>query len=1243
MRRWAIPVCGAAILSALLLFATPHLIARRGVQAHLLRTVEQALGIKAQVDTIGWRWLPLPALTISQLQAEADTFTLSAPEARLVLHPRAMLMALVSATPPEDAASPSRPLFGARLLDPELTIKQGKSSKAIPALGRLRIINGRVNLPGNARQDGLTPEAITLTAVNGTLSSSARLLKFDLRATSSFARSLAIKATLDPRLGSFQLDASGEGLDTSALFGQPLPEGSWLPVVQGLDFHTHVEGVGADRLELRLTSNHGPFHLTLRGQEFTVALVDGLTLSRQGDAFSITGKELVLKEPRLRLQGHVRREKQETAPTLDPVWSIDLNGRDLDLGAIRTRILALFGQHPVAQEVCAIVGGGGAATARFAFTGPTADFHHLRSMGIWADARDVPVTIPHLNLVLDRASGPIAITHGQLSGHGLTATIDQSQGKNGELFLDLEKDRHGFTLDLDLDADLQNLHQVLTHIIPSPRFQEELTHFVAIKGRAQGHLRLGDELHHLETRVDVAQVEASGRYDRLPWPFTLQTGQLRVAPQRVEWAGVKGTLGKQRINEAKGEVTWRDGIQLDLKALDADLDLQPLVAEGTLRTKRSTLALRDFIHGRFDDLSGQAHVSNTTLAGPIQRPEEWRYHAKITASGLMITTSGLPVLHNGEVEAEISEQEANFSGLFDLIGQGLFLSGRYRHRLLTGWHGDLEINGDIGADLGAWIKEKGFIPVALFPKLPVRVEKFVLTNPEPGFATLLAHGQITAIPRQADAVLNLSVSRQADQAMNTFTFAHGAQQATLSYQTWPGPGKRSLFAWQGELDVKTVTALFPLPAVESGRISGAWSRLVAQESAVYRGEMEVSGVRFTPESLTPELTINTIRLQGNEQEVAIDQADLAVAGTRAAITGKVTEAEGRHILDLQLTTPQLSWASIHQAFDDFAKRRTPAEQQSTVNSIRGTIALDIGAFTYQLPSPDHGGAPKEGQAPGHTFTATPFQGAVKLNEAGIELAIDQATVCGITGHGSWLFGGAQGEDTITFASGEPPLTFAQALPCLGIKQSLIIGPFSLRGQLQGRPKAWRQGSLTLTSPQGLIKRMNLLSKIFTTVNFTDYFTWQDLPKVEEEGLYYNDLSINAHVDKNRLLLDRTIIKGKGVNLSGRGSIGLSDLDADLTFFIAPFKIIDSLLTNIPLIGKALGGAKESILTFPVTVTGNLLAPEVTSMAPEAVSSAFLEMFKDTLTLPFRILQPDEDGGQGQEPPTLPHKASQPHP
>jgi len=300
------------------------------------------------------------------------------------------------------------------------------------------------------------------------------------------------------------------------------------------------------------------------------------------------------------------------------------------------------------------------------------------------------------------------------------------------------------------------------------------------------------------------------------------------------------------------------------------------------------------------------------------------------------------------------------------------------------------------------------------------------------------------------------------------------------------------------------------------------------------------------------------------------------------------------------------------------------------------VSFALDAFDYPLPLTPP--SPEDGKGEGATASAeanrplivAPLRGQLDFTPTGMALAVDQGTVCGITGQGKWYFGGQAEEDTLTFSSGKEPLSFAEALPCLRIKQSLILGPFSLHGQLSGRPKAWREGNITLSSSEGIIKRMSLLSKVFTAVNFTDYLTWDDTSEGKGEGLPYNDLIVKAQVLNNQLSLDRTFIRGKGVNVSGRGTINLADMDADLTFFIAPFKGLDWLISNLPLVGKALAGPKESILTFPVAVTGNIKSPEVTALAPTAVGSAVFELFKDTMTLPFRIFDNGAAGREGED-------------
>lgn len=1230
MKRWVILLVASLSLFCLLL-ATPYLIERRALQDRLVRYVEQGLGISVALDKVGWRWFPVPAITLSHVKAESASFTLGVPQAYLIIDPVFFLSGKVS-------------LLHAQLLAPELVVKEGGQPPGTIglagglAVGRLRIEGGKVSLPRRYLAPGVEMPPLSLTGLNGTVSCRAGTLELALRANSEFARDLGLDGRLDLPAMTYHLHVSAVALDSARLItvsshaGPAVPPS--LPMVSDLSFQARLEGRGADRFKLEI-GGRAPFTLHWQGQAVRVATADGLTVQRQADDFSLDIKEVALAEPRLRLTGRLARQWKGDGAAARPEWFIDLSGADIDLDAVRAATLALFGQHPIATKVCDIVRGGSAPTARFAFAGPAADFSHLARMQIWAEVKDAPINIPTPGLFLDQASGSIAILDGQLTGKNLSATLDRSHGTNGEILLDLAREQHGFRLDLDLDADLQDLRAVLARVVPWPRFQEELGRFVAIEGQAQGHLRLGDDLRQIKTEVAVNAMRATGRYDRLPWPFSIDGGRLRLTPQHLNWAEVSGTLGAQKINKTTGGLSWQDTLLASLEALDADLDLKGLFEEGSLRRHDATLAFRDLMRGRISELSGQATLAESHFAGPLRAPEQWQYHTSVNCRNLKVAGEGLPELSSEGVRAFISQQQADFAGDFALFGQEVRLSGKLRHSLFDQWHGELEINGDIGQALGDWLLARRLLPVTTLPKLPFRLEKFMLSSQEPGFGGSQAQGTVIPLSPNTQARMAVDISQQANQSRSTLTFLDGDRHGSLTYQVWSGQGKGALLTWQGDLTVDTLDALFPQQVLLSGALHGAGRCQSEQGAAAYSGSLSVKGVRFRPESLTPDLAIDLLDLRGNGNTITIEQSDLALAGVPAKVAGQVVETAGYHSLDLQVSAPKVARDSLLKVFDFYRQRAAEGDGRSVLDAIRGVIRFDLAAFEYAHHR--QGKEATAGEGDSHTYVATPFKGAMTLGPAGIDLQIDEGTVCGIRGQGLWSFRDDGADVSVSFSSGLTPLTFEQALPCLGIKQSLIIGPFTLEGQVSGRPKQWRQGAVTLSSTEGLIKRMNLLSEIFTAVNVTDYFTWHDLPDMNDEGLRYHDLLFKGHVDSNNLVLDKVSIKGKGVNLSGRGTIDLTDLDADLTFFIAPFKTLDWMVTSLPMIGKALGGAKESLLTFPVAVSGNLRAPEVTPLAPTAIGSAILEMLMDTMTLPLRILQPQDGPPLEQDavPPAIP--------
>ena len=123
----------------------------------------------------------------------------------------------------------------------------------------------------------------------------------------------------------------------------------------------------------------------------------------------------------------------------------------------------------------------------------------------------------------------------------------------------------------------------------------------------------------------------------------------------------------------------------------------------------------------------------------------------------------------------------------------------------------------------------------------------------------------------------------------------------------------------------------------------------------------------------------------------------------------------------------------------------------------------------------------------------------------------------------------------------------------------------------------------------------------------------------EGGFPYSEVDLSAHIEENNLVLDRAKINGRGMNLLAEGQVDLSSLEADMIFYVVPFKTIDSVMNFVPLVGRVLGGRKRTIITIPVGITGNIKDPDINVLGAMAVGKSALEMIGDALLLPYDLL------------------------
>jgi hypothetical protein len=252
---------------------------------------------------------------------------------------------------------------------------------------------------------------------------------------------------------------------------------------------------------------------------------------------------------------------------------------------------------------------------------------------------------------------------------------------------------------------------------------------------------------------------------------------------------------------------------------------------------------------------------------------------------------------------------------------------------------------------------------------------------------------------------------------------------------------------------------------------------------------------------------------------------------------------------------------------------------------------------------------------------TPFSGRLEFTAGETwHTKITSSRLCGIDLTGTINSNTARDESNFDLVAPNT-LLFENFLPCLGIKQDLIEGTFSLNGFLRGQPGNWTAGNLNIISSKGRILRMMLLSRIFSLVNITDLFSAPDSSTAAQKGFPYTDLELKTVIRDNRLGITKCVIRGEGLNLFAKGEIGLDTFDADITVLIAPLKTLDAIIGNLPLVGRAIGGKDTALVAIPVGVKGNIADPEVTILPAQAVGEGIVTLVQETFKLPFSILSP----------------------
>jgi hypothetical protein len=1188
----------------------PRLLHLDRVRDRIVERLRTDLGNGLRMGEIRWHWLPVPYLSLHETTVVGNNFMLNLPETIIRPQWRSLL-------------TDKFQLTEIVLNFPDLHIKSGPPAEPTesPALPSTRIIvnTGTVRIDQLPEIPGLViHDPLRFSIAQSEVTLTPDRVSFYATGSSSLTKSFQVLGAYKIQGNSYVAQISGK--DFHLHQGIDLAQGRILPLAGESNLTVTINGKGLQDISMHLQGQLPDFALKLadRQVQFDLGTAD-LNMEKSSGRITLRIKGLEIKEPGLNVYGKIERSVVHDSEA--PEWHLDLKAGDINLTQVRKAILTLWENNRIADRVAGIVLGGEAKAGGFHFDGPASDFQKLEAMTITADVLSADIFVPGVNLDINRVKGKITIKDGILSGEDLSAGLEKSNGRNCSLLLGLGGNMPAFRLETDIEADLAALPPILARLVHHVGFRDELSKIGSVQGSAVGHLSIGDSLVNPTVKVTARDIAAQLQYARISWPILIENGTFTLVPGKASWEGINATAGAQILHGAAGSVVWHDEPFLTMELQSAVIDTAALFSELSDNGYLSAPIKQDFA-----SVKGMANLQNGHLTGPALTPQKWTYEVSGTIEKFHWTSRLLPapVIFNSAAFSFSSSKLTFSQGNIAYLEQPYLVNGSFKHTLFEHWQGSLTINGTLNSAAGDWLRQKEWIPAAYFPRLPCTLQNFKISWAK-GRHTIAGTVLAGAGAIDAPAVTLDLVYTPEEFTIKEMTFKNNNQEGRLSLFATAG-FKTYQLKWQGQLQAQTLASLFAKNTLISGNLRGEFQLNTATgpNTPFFDGVVEGKNLGWRwRKNGSEEVTLN-FRAQGRGRTISIEELILKISENTLSLPGRVAKSDTGLELHLNLAADKVVQEDIQEVINDLQnklKKLRPlqispaADAHPAMWNLNGDISFSIGQLLIVIP-------PFLGKESKRVYRLLqPAEGRLEfLGRDGFSTHFTRAQLCGIDISGTLYAGNIIGEQGLNMTSADT-LDLQEVLPCLGIKQDVIEGAFTLKGTLKGRPGDWTEGMFSLTSKEGRILRMQLLSKIFALVNITDIFTTSEPSTLGQKGFPYSRLDFQSTILNNRLNIKRAVIRGEGLNLFAKGELDLTTLDADITVLIAPLKTLDTIAGKVPLVGKAIGGKDLALVAIPVGVKGNIKEPELTLLPAQAVGEGILNIVRETLTLPFNILSP----------------------
>jgi len=161
------------------------------------------------------------------------------------------------------------------------------------------------------------------------------------------------------------------------------------------------------------------------------------------------------------------------------------------------------------------------------------------------------------------------------------------------------------------------------------------------------------------------------------------------------------------------------------------------------------------------------------------------------------------------------------------------------------------------------------------------------------------------------------------------------------------------------------------------------------------------------------------------------------------------------------------------------------------------------------------------------------------------------------------------------------------------------------------------GKTTIYSEDGVIKRMNLLSKILGLLNVYDLLRGKvDLMST---GFNYKKNSATFIINNGVFTTDNYLLESPAMIITGQGSLNLIDETMEGVVTVFPFVTLDKIISNIPFLKNILKDKKKGVVTAVFNVKGPIEDPDVNLAYMQTFSSFLINILRGIKEMPESII------------------------